>query len=205
MVLRLHHSWALNIWGQPASSVSTTATLPTVGTFARHAKVVCVPLAPVVSAMPSGKFTPQLLFTEIVTQSRPASTPATSDPPPQDPTMDHILQEITVVGHRLEGSDTKMSDLRAELRSIRKTLPALVIVGRGGRDDTPPFDNGGEAQSHPGPELWNLHIKLSELEDRSQRVNLTFLGFVERAEGSDTRGFLRDLLPTLAGLTFSFL
>ncbi|KAJ1197009.1 hypothetical protein NDU88_000872 [Pleurodeles waltl] len=33
-------------------------------------------------------------------------------------TLDCILQEITVVGHRLEGLDIKMTDLTAETRSI---------------------------------------------------------------------------------------
>ncbi|KAJ1157201.1 hypothetical protein NDU88_009916 [Pleurodeles waltl] len=47
-----------------------------------------------------------------------------------------------------------------------------------------------------------LRSKLTDLEDRSRRDNVRFLGFPESIEGEDLHGFLRDVLPRMTGTTF---
>ncbi|KAJ1100375.1 hypothetical protein NDU88_005461 [Pleurodeles waltl] len=51
-------------------------------------------------------------------------------------------------------------------------------------------------------ELRCLRSKLTDLEDRSRKDNVHFLGFPEDIEGEDLHGFLRDMLPRLTGITF---
>ncbi|KAJ1193030.1 hypothetical protein NDU88_002336 [Pleurodeles waltl] len=46
-------------------------------------------------------------------------------------------------------------------------------------------------------------FKLTDLEDRSRRDNVRFLGFPENIEGEDLHGFLRDTLPRLTSITFA--
>ncbi|KAJ1087535.1 hypothetical protein NDU88_000702 [Pleurodeles waltl] len=52
-------------------------------------------------------------------------------------------------------------------------------------------------------ELWHLRRKLIDIEDQSRSGNLCFFDFPKHAEELDTCGFLRDLLPTLTGLSLS--
>ncbi|KAJ1089942.1 hypothetical protein NDU88_003082 [Pleurodeles waltl] len=51
-------------------------------------------------------------------------------------------------------------------------------------------------------ELLYLRSKLTDLEDRSRRNNIRFLGFPEGIEGTDILSYLRDTLPKLADITF---
>ncbi|KAJ1158101.1 hypothetical protein NDU88_010795 [Pleurodeles waltl] len=51
-------------------------------------------------------------------------------------------------------------------------------------------------------DLMYLCSKRTDLEDRSLRYNVSFLGFPEHAEGPDTQSFLRSVLPKLTDLTF---
>ncbi|KAJ1124570.1 hypothetical protein NDU88_003020 [Pleurodeles waltl] len=51
-------------------------------------------------------------------------------------------------------------------------------------------------------ELLHLCSKLTDLEDRSHRNNVRFLGFLEGIEGTDILSYLRDTLPKLADITF---
>ncbi|KAJ1115256.1 hypothetical protein NDU88_003482 [Pleurodeles waltl] len=50
--------------------------------------------------------------------------------------------------------------------------------------------------------LLHLRNKLTDLEDRSRRNNICFLGFLEAIEGADILSYLRDTLPKLADTTF---
>ncbi|KAJ1170908.1 hypothetical protein NDU88_002779 [Pleurodeles waltl] len=50
-------------------------------------------------------------------------------------------------------------------------------------------------------EIVGFH-KLTNLEDRSRRNNVRFLGFPEGIEGTDILSYLRDTLPKLADITF---
>ncbi|KAJ1171788.1 hypothetical protein NDU88_003646 [Pleurodeles waltl] len=54
---------------------------------------------------------------------------------------------------------------------------------------------------------WSLYgagapNKMTDLEDRSRRDNIRFLGFPENIEGEDIHAFLRETLPKLIGVTF---
>ncbi|KAJ1122695.1 hypothetical protein NDU88_001180 [Pleurodeles waltl] len=51
-------------------------------------------------------------------------------------------------------------------------------------------------------ELLYLRRKVIDLEDRSRRDNVRFLGFLEEIEGADAQSFLKNILPQLTGLTF---
>ncbi|KAJ1091350.1 hypothetical protein NDU88_004477 [Pleurodeles waltl] len=76
----------------------------------------------------SGKPARQLLFSEALLHSKTSSpTPVAQQPArhhnmldsAQDSTMDHIFQEISAVGRRLEGMVNAMASLTAETKSIR--------------------------------------------------------------------------------------
>ncbi|KAJ1082355.1 hypothetical protein NDU88_002523 [Pleurodeles waltl] len=51
-------------------------------------------------------------------------------------------------------------------------------------------------------ELLYLRSKVIDLEDRSRRDNVLFLGFPEEIEGTDAQSFLKNILPQITGLTF---
>ncbi|KAJ1157505.1 hypothetical protein NDU88_010216 [Pleurodeles waltl] len=51
-------------------------------------------------------------------------------------------------------------------------------------------------------ELLYLCSMLTDLEDRSRRDNVRFLGFPEAIKGKNTHSFLRVTLPKLTGITF---
>ncbi|KAJ1110259.1 hypothetical protein NDU88_007614 [Pleurodeles waltl] len=51
-------------------------------------------------------------------------------------------------------------------------------------------------------ELLYLCNKVIDLEDRSRRDNVRFLGFPEEIESVDVQSFLKNTLPQLTGLTF---
>ncbi|KAJ1119373.1 hypothetical protein NDU88_007559 [Pleurodeles waltl] len=81
--------------------------------------------------MPFGKVTNQMLYMKVVLHPRPIAVPqaisskstaeASSSPPP-DPTLDHILQGISAVGHCLEGMNTKMSEFAAKSGSVQADI-----------------------------------------------------------------------------------
>ncbi|KAJ1113227.1 hypothetical protein NDU88_001481 [Pleurodeles waltl] len=52
-------------------------------------------------------------------------------------------------------------------------------------------------------ELLYLCSKMIDLEARSRRDNVRFLGFPETTEGMDIHSFLGEALPKLTGLTFT--
>ncbi|KAJ1129753.1 hypothetical protein NDU88_008118 [Pleurodeles waltl] len=51
-------------------------------------------------------------------------------------------------------------------------------------------------------ELLYLRSRVMDLEDRSSRDNVRFLGFPEEIEGADVQSVLKNTLPQLTGLTF---
>ncbi|KAJ1207530.1 hypothetical protein NDU88_002921 [Pleurodeles waltl] len=75
----------------------------------------------------TGKPARQLLFSEALLQvnggpsadaTQLSATHQEMADPAQEPTMDHILQEISAVGRRLEGMDSAMVSMAAEMKSI---------------------------------------------------------------------------------------
>ncbi|KAJ1111610.1 hypothetical protein NDU88_008927 [Pleurodeles waltl] len=152
----------------------------------------------------------QLLFSEALRQQK---HPATTDSPPpshdtmsedtQGASMDRILQEISAVGRKLEGMDTAMSALTAETRSMRLEIAGFQTQISGLDHRVAAVESQVILQTDRDQELLYLRSKLTDLEDRSRRNNIRFLGFPEGIEGTDILSYLRDTLPKLVDITFN--
>ncbi|KAJ1128153.1 hypothetical protein NDU88_006532 [Pleurodeles waltl] len=164
------------------------------------------------STKTSGKQARQLLFSEALLHSK-ASPPApvTHQPtqhhamldPAQEATMDRILQEISALGSRLEGMDNTIASLTAETKSICQDIAGfqsrvLGLEQRVSLVETHVASSGDQDQ-----ELLYLRSKLTDLQDRSRRDNVRFLGFPETIEGKDMHSFLRETLPKLMDIAFN--
>ncbi|KAJ1213434.1 hypothetical protein NDU88_001071 [Pleurodeles waltl] len=158
-----------------------------------------------------GKPARQLLFLEALRQTR-APSPAPQEHPTnqsrtmadisQGATMDCILQEISAVGHRLEGMDSMMTSQTEDTKSM-----PLDIAGFQSRVTTleqrvTTVETQSAIASDRDQELLYLRSKVIDLEDRSHRDNVRFLGFPEEIEGADVQSFHKNNLPQLTGLTF---
>ncbi|KAJ1210335.1 hypothetical protein NDU88_005701 [Pleurodeles waltl] len=123
---------------------------------------------------------------------------------PTDPSAsERILQEIALVGRRLEAMDQKITDLTIDSSSIRADMAGF-------KDTVDALDQRlttVEDQMATLPdqeiELRSLRAKVTDLEDRSRRDNIRLFGIPERKEGSDTKAFLQLLLPDLFDIEFS--
>ncbi|KAJ1116185.1 hypothetical protein NDU88_004403 [Pleurodeles waltl] len=120
----------------------------------------------------------------------------------QESTMDRILQEISAVGHRLEGMDSALVSLTAETKSIRMEIASFQTRVLGLEQWGSTVEAQAASFQDRDQELLFLHSKLTDLEDRSRTDNIRFLGFPENIEGEDRYEFLRDTLPKLTGITF---
>ncbi|KAJ1100495.1 hypothetical protein NDU88_005580 [Pleurodeles waltl] len=162
------------------------------------------------SGKSSGKHPRQLLFSKAIVQPKtmavqtappcPVSLPAESH---SMEAVDRILQEIAVVGRRLEAMDSKISDLtvastsiRADIAVFRETVTDLDRCRTTVEDQV-------AALLDQETELRSLQAKVIYLEDRSRRDNVCLFGIPEHKEGSDIKTFLKNLLPELTGLDFS--
>ncbi|KAJ1132070.1 hypothetical protein NDU88_010400 [Pleurodeles waltl] len=116
--------------------------------------------------------------------------------------MDRILQEISAIGRKLEGMDNAMGVLTAETRPMR--LEIADFQSQISRLDlrVAAVESQVALQTDRDQELFHLRSKLTDLEDRSRRNNIRFLGFQEGIEGTDILSYLRDTLPKLADTTF---
>ncbi|KAJ1206205.1 hypothetical protein NDU88_001614 [Pleurodeles waltl] len=159
----------------------------------------------------TGKPARQLLFSEALIQTKgPLPTPVTQPPAThhdmkdsaQESTMDHILQEIWAVGRRLEGMDSAIASLTAETKSIRMDIASFQTRILGLEQRVLTVEVRASSFQDRDQELLFLRSKLTDLEDRSRRDNVRFLGFPENIEGEDLHGFLRDALPRMTGTTF---
>ncbi|KAJ1154843.1 hypothetical protein NDU88_007586 [Pleurodeles waltl] len=165
-----------------------------------------------VTGKPSGNPARQLLFSKALRQQK--HPPAKDSPPhphtitgnmeecPQGASTDRILQEISVVGRKLEGMDSAMMALTAETRSMR-----LEIVGFQSQisrldQRVTTVETQVASWTDNGQELMHLRSKLTDLEDRSRRNNIRLMGFLEGIEGTDLISSLRDTLPKLTDITF---
>ncbi|KAJ1155259.1 hypothetical protein NDU88_007994 [Pleurodeles waltl] len=158
-----------------------------------------------------GKPARQLLFSEALRQNRALPwTPQehlTNQPSDmvdalQGATMDRILQEISAEGRSLEGMNSRMISLTEETKSMR-----LEIAGFQSRVTTleqrvTTVEAQATLTADRDQELLYLCSKVIDLEDRSRRDNVRFLGFMEEIEGTDVQSFLKNILPQLTGLTF---
>ncbi|KAJ1187996.1 hypothetical protein NDU88_004761 [Pleurodeles waltl] len=117
--------------------------------------------------------------------------------------MDRILQEISAVGHKLEGMDNAMTALITETRSMRLEIAGFQSQISGLDHRVATVESQVVLQTDRDQELLHLRSKLTDLEDRSLRNNFRFLGFPEGIEGTDILSYLRDTLPKLADITFN--
>ncbi|KAJ1172049.1 hypothetical protein NDU88_003901 [Pleurodeles waltl] len=122
--------------------------------------------------------------------------------PAQGATMDHILQEISEVGRRLEGMDNGMASLTAETKSMWLDIAGFQSQVLGLEQQVSTVETHITSLTDWDQELLYLRSKLINLEDRSCRDNFHFLGFPETIEGADIHSYLRETLPKLTGLTF---
>ncbi|KAJ1101660.1 hypothetical protein NDU88_006726 [Pleurodeles waltl] len=152
----------------------------------------------------SGKLARQLLFWEALLHSKASSTaPMTQQPvqhhntsdTAQESTMDHILQERSAVGRRLEGMDNAMASLTAETKSIRLDIAGFQSLVLGLEQRVSLVEAHVTSSRDRDQELLYLHSKMIDLEDRSRRDSVRFLGFPEAIEGKDMHLFLRETLP----------
>ncbi|KAJ1191544.1 hypothetical protein NDU88_000860 [Pleurodeles waltl] len=120
----------------------------------------------------------------------------------QEPTMDRILQEISVVGRRLEGMDCAMVSMAEEMKTIRTEIASFQSRVLGLEQRVSKVEAHASSFQGRDQELLFLRSKLTDLEDRSQRDNVRFVGFPENMEVEDLHRFLRDTLPRLTGITF---
>ncbi|KAJ1163037.1 hypothetical protein NDU88_003500 [Pleurodeles waltl] len=120
----------------------------------------------------------------------------------QGASMDRILQEISAVGRKLEGMDNAMTALTAETRSM--CLEIAGFQSQISRLDhrVMAVESQVALKTDRDQELFYLRSKLTDLEDRSRRNNIRFLGFPEGTEGTDILSYLRDTLTKLADTTF---
>ncbi|KAJ1190406.1 hypothetical protein NDU88_007144 [Pleurodeles waltl] len=116
--------------------------------------------------------------------------------------MDRIRQEISTVGRRLEGMDNTMASLTAETKSMRLDIAGYQSRVTGLEQRVATVETHITSSQDRDQELIYLCSKLIDLEDRSRRDNVRFLGFPENAEGTDIHSYLRETLPKLTGLTF---
>ncbi|KAJ1142705.1 hypothetical protein NDU88_009018 [Pleurodeles waltl] len=153
----------------------------------------------------------QLLFSEALRQTR-APSPAPQEHPinqsramadaSRGATMDHILQAISAVGRRFEGMDSMITSLTENTKSMRLDIAGfqLRVITLEQRVTT--VETQAALASDRDQELLYLSSKVIDLEDRSRREKVRFLGFPEETEGADVQSFLKNTLPQLTGLTF---
>ncbi|KAJ1113249.1 hypothetical protein NDU88_001503 [Pleurodeles waltl] len=159
----------------------------------------------------SGKPARQLLFSEALFHSKTSSPAPEAQQPArnhnmsdsaQESTMDRILQEISEVGRRLEGMDNAMASLTVETKSIRLDIAGFQSRVMGLEQKVTMVEGQVATSQDRDQEFLYLRSKLIDLEDRSQRDNVRFLGFLETIEGEDMHSFLWEGLPKLTGITF---
>ncbi|KAJ1153008.1 hypothetical protein NDU88_005780 [Pleurodeles waltl] len=156
-----------------------------------------------------GKPARQLLFSEALRQQKHPST-ADSPPPSHDTMsedaqgvlMDRILQAISAIGRKLEGMDNAMTALTAETRSMRLEIAGFQSQISKLDHRVAAVESEVALQTDRDQELLYLRSKLTDLEDRSRRNKVSFLGFPKGIEGTDILSYLRDALPKLADTTF---
>ncbi|KAJ1176744.1 hypothetical protein NDU88_002011 [Pleurodeles waltl] len=163
------------------------------------------------SVKQSGKPSRQFLFSEALQNLRTPSPalelqaltpPGIMTEPAQGATMDRILQEISAVGRRLEGMDNAMASLMAEMKFMRLHIAGFQSRVLGLEQWVSTVETHITSFTDRDQELLYLRSKLIDLEDRSHRDNVCFLGFPETNEGADIHSYLRETLPKLKGLTF---
>ncbi|KAJ1216971.1 hypothetical protein NDU88_004569 [Pleurodeles waltl] len=134
----------------------------------------------------------------------PAPTVPRHDQPVEETTLERILQETTAVDHRLEGMDTVITSLTKETKYMRLDIVGFQsrVIGLEHRMTNMEDHIHTVQDRDQDQDLLYLRSKLTDLEDRTHRVNVRFFRLIKHTEGTDTPSFLRAVLPKLTDLTF---
>ncbi|KAJ1100421.1 hypothetical protein NDU88_005507 [Pleurodeles waltl] len=156
-----------------------------------------------------GKPSRQLLFLEALhhqgfppAEEHPLTLPSRMADTTQGATMDCILQEILAVGRKLEGMYSAMASLTVETKSMRLDIAGFQSQVTGLDQRVTSVETHIASWVDSDQELLYLCRKLIDLEDRSCRNNVRFLGFPENIEGAYIHSYLRETLTELTGITF---
>ncbi|KAJ1084817.1 hypothetical protein NDU88_004963 [Pleurodeles waltl] len=159
----------------------------------------------------SGKPARQLLLSEALHPSRPPASVLDSqltnsltatDNPEHSTTMDHILQEIAAVGHRLEGMDFTIATLAAETKSISldiagfqyrvSDLEQRVVAVKEHHNTVPDRDRNFSSSTVSS---WTWRTGASG-------TMYICMAFRSTLKGMDIQAFFKETLPTLMGISF---
>ncbi|KAJ1156713.1 hypothetical protein NDU88_009431 [Pleurodeles waltl] len=92
--------------------------------------------------------------------------------------------------------------MAAETKSIRTEIASFQTRVLGLEQRVSKVEAHASSFQDKDQELLFLCRKLTDMEHRSRRDNVRFIGFPENMEGEDLHRFLRDTLPRLTGTTF---
>ncbi|KAJ1215970.1 hypothetical protein NDU88_003576 [Pleurodeles waltl] len=95
-----------------------------------------------------------------------------------------------------------MTSLTAETKSIRLDIAGSQSRVMGLEQRVTMVEAQAATSQDRDQELLYLRSKLTDLENRSRRDNVRFLGFPEAIEGEEMHSFLREMLLKLTGITF---
>ncbi|KAJ1184309.1 hypothetical protein NDU88_001117 [Pleurodeles waltl] len=116
--------------------------------------------------------------------------------------MDRILQEISAVGRKLEGMDNAMVALTAETRSMCLEIAGFQSQISGLDQRVTTVEAQAASWTNRDQALLHLRKRLTDLEDRSRRNNISLLGIPEGTEDADIPSYPRDMFPKLTDTTF---
>ncbi|KAJ1097218.1 hypothetical protein NDU88_002343 [Pleurodeles waltl] len=154
-----------------------------------------------------GKPAQQLLFTEALLQAHPmaaamgmwvSSGADDSAGPVPDTTMDCILQEITALGHRLQGMNSNIAALTAEAKSIYTNIAGF----QNRMTDLEHLISAAEERLKGDENSSSSAAKSSTWRTEVTGTMYAFLAFRNVQRELDVKGFLENILPALTGLTF---
>ncbi|KAJ1124547.1 hypothetical protein NDU88_002998 [Pleurodeles waltl] len=130
------------------------------------------------SSKNSGKLFSEALLHSLTPPLAPEVHP-TAQPHNMETTMEHILQENSAVGRRLEGMDNAMASLTAETKSMCLNIASFQFRVTGLEQHVATVETHITSSWDRDQELLYLCSKLVDLEDGSSRVNVRFIGFPE--------------------------
>lgn len=141
-------------------------------------------------------------------------TTNTSPPPPSssdtagatDQMAEDISKIYTLLKETSEKQDAKLNSIEASTRAVDNKLTDLA-TRLGDAEARIAFLEDANVALEANPpatraEVEDLLLKLDDLENRSRRNNLRFIGFPEKCEKSDALTFMRDTIPELLNVEF---
>ncbi|KAJ1128547.1 hypothetical protein NDU88_006925 [Pleurodeles waltl] len=99
--------------------------------------------------------------------------------------------------------DLNISDLSAASTSIRADIACFQVTVTDLDQPLTTVKDRIATMPVQDTEIQHLRTKITDLEDRSQRGNVRFVGIPELMEASNVKAFLKNFLPELTGLDFS--